>query len=108
MPVLAEDTKTGQYQSLHNEILETGIKAIDFFTPFVKGRKIGIIGGAGVGKTVLTTELMHNVGNAQSKLTLFVGIGERMREGHELYNTLKTKDLLKSSIMYLGQMNENA
>lgn len=108
VPVFPSEQKFRQYQALHNEVLETGIKAIDFFTPFVKGRKIGIIGGAGVGKTVLTTELMHNVGNAESNLTIFVGIGERMREGHELYNTLKSKDLLKSSIMYLGQMNENA
>ncbi len=104
-----EDVKSDRkFRIISNEIVETGIKAIDFFTPFVKGRKIGIIGGAGVGKTVLTTEIMHNIGNKKDTLTYFVGIGERMREGHELYNTLKEKKLLDSSVMYLGQMNENA
>lgn len=90
------------------EILETGIKVIDFFTPFVKGRKIGIIGGAGVGKTVLTTELMHNIGQTNTALSMFVGIGERIREGHELYRNLAAKGLLTNTVMYLGQMNESA
>ncbi len=106
--IFEESKPDRKYRKLETEIVETGIKAIDFFTPFVKGRKIGIIGGAGVGKTVLTTEIMHNVGNKKDNLTYFVGIGERMREGHELFNTLKEKQLLGSSVMYLGQMNENA
>lgn len=89
------------------QILETGIKVIDFFAPFVKGRKIGIIGGAGVGKTVLTMELIHNVARSGSGLSFFTGIGERIREGHELYETLKERDLLKSTCMFFGQMNEN-
>lgn len=89
------------------EILETGIKVIDFFTPFVKGRKIGIIGGAGVGKTVLTMELINNVARSGSGLSFFAGIGERIREGHELWDTLRENDLLKSTCMYFGQMNEN-
>ncbi len=89
------------------EILETGIKVIDFFTPFVKGRKVGIIGGAGVGKTVLTMELIHNVAKSGAGLSFFTGIGERIREGHELYETLKARDLLKSTCMFFGQMNEN-
>ncbi len=89
------------------EILETGIKVIDFFTPFVKGRKVGIIGGAGVGKTVLITELIHNVANTKSALSFFAGIGERIREGHELYETLTERDLLKNTCMFFGQMNEN-
>ncbi len=89
------------------EILDTGIKVIDFFTPFVKGRKIGIIGGAGVGKTVLTMELINNVASRQLGLSFFAGIGERIREGHELYETLKTNDLLKNTVMFFGQMNEN-
>lgn len=89
------------------EILETGIRAIDFFTPFVKGSKVGIIGGAGVGKTVLTMELMHNVAQA-GKLSFFVGIGERIREGYELYETLKKQDLLKNLVMFFAQMNEPA
>lgn len=89
------------------EILETGIKVIDFFTPFVKGRKVGIIGGAGVGKTVLTMELINNVAKSDAGLSFFAGIGERIREGHELYVTLKEHDLLKNTCMYFGQMNEN-
>ncbi len=88
-------------------ILETGIKVIDFFAPFVKGRKIGIVGGAGVGKTVLTMELIHNVAQSGTGLSFFTGIGERIREGHELYMTLKGRDLLKNTCMFFGQMNEN-
>jgi F-type H+-transporting ATPase subunit beta len=89
------------------EILETGIKVIDFFTPFVKGRKIGIIGGAGVGKTVLTMELIYNIAQSGRGLSFFAGIGERIREGHELYETLKTRDLLKNTCMFFGQMDQN-
>ncbi len=90
------------------EILETGIKVLDFFAPFVKGRKIGIVGGAGVGKTVLTMEMINNVANTGGGLSFFAGIGERIREGHELYDTLKNQgDLLKSTCMFFGQMNEN-
>ena len=89
------------------EILETGLQVIDFFAPFVKGRKIGIVGGAGVGKTVLTMELIHNVAQSGSGLSFFTGIGERIREGHELYETLKERDLLKNTCMFFGQMNEN-
>lgn len=90
-----------------DELLETGIKVIDFFTPFVKGRKIGIIGGAGVGKTVLIMELIHNIGKDPSKLAFFAGIGERIREGHELYETLQEREMLGSTVMFYGQMNEN-
>lgn len=89
------------------EILETGIKVIDFFTPFVKGRKIGIIGGAGVGKTVLTMELINNIAQSGSGLSFFAGIGERIREGHELYMTLKENDLLQNTCLFFAQMNEN-
>jgi F-type H+-transporting ATPase subunit beta len=90
------------------EVLETGIKVIDFFTPFVKGRKIGIVGGAGVGKTVLMMELIHNVARDGKSLSFFTGIGERIREGHELYQTLKERKLLDKSVMFFGQMNESA
>jgi F-type H+-transporting ATPase subunit beta len=83
------------------------MKMIDFFTPFVKGRKIGIIGGAGVGKTVLTMELINNIAQAGGGLSFFSGIGERIREGHELYETLKENDLLKNTCMFFAQMNEN-
>lgn len=89
------------------ELLETGIKVIDFFTPFVKGRKIGIIGGAGVGKTVLIMELIHNIAKSGDSLSFFAGIGERIREGHELYETLKGRDLLKNTCMFFGQMDQN-
>jgi F-type H+-transporting ATPase subunit beta len=90
-----------------DEILETGIKVLDFFTPFVKGRKIGIIGGAGVGKTVLTMEMINNVAVGSGALSIFAGIGERIREGHELYKTLADNELLKTTAMFFGQMNEN-
>jgi F-type H+-transporting ATPase subunit beta len=89
------------------ELLETGIKVIDFFTPFIKGRKIGIVGGAGVGKTVLITEIIHNIATRDAGLAFFVGIGERIREAHEMYDTLKARELLNNTIMYLGQMDEN-
>ena len=89
------------------EILETGIKVIDFFTPFVKGRKIGVIGGAGVGKTVTTMELINNTARSSNSLSFFAGIGERIREGHELWDTLRENDLLKNTSMFFAQMNEN-
>jgi F-type H+-transporting ATPase subunit beta len=102
-PSLASNTFT----AAKPEILETGIKVIDFFTPFVKGRKIGIIGGAGVGKTVLTMELINNIAISTGGLSFFAGIGERIREGHELYETLKERDLLKNTCMFFGQMDKN-
>ncbi len=89
------------------DILETGIKVIDFFTPLLKGRKMGIIGGAGVGKTVLTMELIHNIAKSGQGLSFFTGIGERIREGHELYDTLKKGNLLGSTCMFFGQMDQN-
>lgn len=95
------------FKPVKDEIMETGIKVIDFFTPFVKGRKMGIIGGAGVGKTVLTMELIHNIAKSGQGLSFFTGIGERIREGHELYETLRQADLLKSTVMYFGQMDQN-
>ncbi len=106
--VIDKNEKRRSFVRPGSEILETGIKVIDFFTPFVKGRKIGIIGGAGVGKTVLTTELMHNISQSNTALSFFVGIGERIREGNELYQTLKERNLLTNTILYMGQMNENA
>lgn len=105
--ILAINTKTTNFKAVKPEILETGIKVIDFMTPFVKGRKIGIIGGAGVGKTVLTMELINNIAKSGSGLSFFTGIGERIREGHELYDTLREADLLKNTCMFFGQMNEN-
>jgi F-type H+-transporting ATPase subunit beta len=89
------------------EILETGVKVIDFFTPFVKGRKIGIIGGAGTGKTVLTMELINNIAQSGGGMAMFAGVGERIREGHELFETLRDNDLLKNTCMFFGQMDQN-
>jgi F-type H+-transporting ATPase subunit beta len=101
-PAISKEVYSGK-----DELLETGLKVIDFFTPFVKGRKIGIIGGAGVGKTVLITEIIHNVAKDPSKLAFFAGIGERIREGNELYETIKEREMLGSTILFYGQMNEN-
>lgn len=99
--------KSTKFEAMKPEVLETGIKVLDFFTPFVKGRKIGVIGGAGVGKTVLTTEIIHNVAKNSGVLSFFAGVGERIREGHELFETLRDSDLLGSTGMFFGQMNEN-
>jgi F-type H+-transporting ATPase subunit beta len=99
--------RTADFSVTKPEILETGIKVIDFFTPFVKGRKVGIIGGAGVGKTVLTMELINNVARSGGGLSFFAGIGERIREGHELFLTLKENDLLKKTCLFFAQMDEN-
>ncbi len=105
--ILKLPPRTTDFSVSKPEILETGIKVIDFFTPFVKGRKIGIIGGAGVGKTVLTMELINNIAKSGGGLSFFSGIGERIREGHELWDTLKENDLLKNTCMFFAQMNEN-
>jgi len=99
--------KVSGFLAAKSEILETGIKVIDFFTPFVKGRKIGVIGGAGVGKTVLIMELMHNVAKSGNGMSFFAGIGERIREGQELYETLKSSELLNNTCMLFGQMDQN-
>ncbi|HTB48679.1 MAG TPA: F0F1 ATP synthase subunit beta [Verrucomicrobiae bacterium] len=105
--ILKLPPRTSDFSMAAPEILETGVKVIDFFTPFVKGRKIGIIGGAGVGKTVLTMELINNIARSGGGLSFFSGIGERIREGHELFMTLKENDLLKNTCMFFAQMNEN-
>ncbi len=105
--ILKIPARSTEFKVAQPEILETGIKVIDFLTPFVKGRKMGIIGGAGVGKTVLTMELINNIAKSGAGLAFFTGIGERIREGHELYDTLKNADLLKNTCMFFGQMNEN-
>ena len=88
------------------EIIETGIKSIDFFTPFIKGGKIGFFGGAGVGKTQLVTEIIHNTTIKHSTKSVFAGVGERTREGTELYLTLKDTKVLENVGIVLGQMNE--
>ena len=104
---ITEPTGTKSYRSSKKlELLTTGLKVIDFLTPFVKGRKIGIVGGAGVGKTVLTMEMIHNVTQGSNKsLSIYCGVGERIREGNELYETLKDTDVLKNTVMFFGQMD---
>lgn len=89
-------------------IMETGIKVVDFFTPVKKGGKIGLFGGSGVGKTVLLSELMHNIAVFHKGLSVFAGIGERIREGHELYETLKSTEILPNVALVFGQMDEAA
>ncbi|WP_373436986.1 MSC_0618 family F1-like ATPase beta subunit [Metamycoplasma equirhinis] len=90
------------------EIVETGIKAIDFFMPIIKGYKLGIFGGAGVGKTVLMKELIFNVNRKNQKTSnIFIGSGERSREAIELYEELENSDLMKNSVMYISKMNES-
>ncbi|MBW3538410.1 F0F1 ATP synthase subunit beta [Candidatus Parcubacteria bacterium] len=106
-PIYSWPASNTTYAPPKMELLETGIKVVDFFAPFVKGRKIGIIGGAGVGKTVLTMELMHNIARDSAKLSIFTGIGERIREGHELYQTLAERQLLDNTIIFLGQMDQS-
>lgn len=90
------------------EMLETGIKQIDFFTPFVKGGRVGFVGGAGVGKTVLMTELLLNITYKHEGVALFAGIGERIREGHELMKSLEEAKVISRVALIFGQMNENA
>lgn len=90
------------------DVLESGIKAIDFFTPFLSGGKIGLIGGAGVGKTVLITELIHNIAKYNQEVAVFAGIGERIREGHELFEELTKSGVINNTTLVYGQMNENA
>lgn len=103
---ISEPSGIKNYQGTSKlELLETGLKVIDFLTPFVKGRKIGIVGGAGVGKTVLTMEMIHNVTQNKKSLSIYCGVGERIREGNELYETLKESDVLKSTVMFFGQMD---
>lgn len=103
---ISEPSGTKSYRNSDKmELLETGIKVIDFLTPFVKGRKIGIVGGAGVGKTVLTMEMIHNITSQAKGLSIYCGVGERIREGNELYQTLKDTDVLKSTVMFFGQMD---
>jgi F-type H+-transporting ATPase subunit beta len=103
---ISEPSGTKSYRSSQKlELLETGLKVIDFLTPFVKGRKIGIVGGAGVGKTVLTMEMINNVTRNAKGLSIYCGVGERIREGNELYETLKETGVLKSTVMFFGQMD---
>ena len=93
-------------RSTRSEIFETGIKAIDVLVPLERGGKAGLFGGAGVGKTVLLTEMIHNMIGRQKGISLFCGIGERCREGQELYHDMKAAGVLENMVMVFGQMNE--
>ncbi|MEA5514642.1 F0F1 ATP synthase subunit beta [Nodularia sp. UHCC 0506] len=93
-------------QSTSSEILETGIKAIDILAPLERGGKAGLFGGAGVGKTVLITEMIHNIVSEYQGISLFCGIGERSREAEELYREMQDAGVLENTIMIFGQMNE--
>ncbi|WP_165748488.1 F0F1 ATP synthase subunit beta [Cellulophaga sp. Z1A5H] len=93
-------------RSTKSEIFETGIKAIDVMVPLQHGGNAGLFGGAGVGKTVLLTEMIHNMVGYHQGISMFCGIGERCREGHELYHDMKKADVLKDMVMMFGQMNE--
>ncbi len=93
-------------QSTKNEILETGIKVIDLICPILKGGKVGLFGGAGVGKTVIIQELINNIAKAHGGLSVFAGVGERTREGNDLYHEMKESGVLDKMTMVFGQMNE--
>ena len=93
-------------QNVSHEILETGIKVIDLLCPYVKGGKIGLFGGAGVGKTVLIQELIFNIAQVHQGTSIFAGVGERSREGNDLYFEMKESGVLKQTSLVFGQMNE--
>lgn len=112
------EIKTKEFASLHRkapeikaqktkiEILETGIKAIDLLTPIPKGGKVGLFGGAGVGKTVLIQELIYNVAQVHKGVSVFAGVGERSREGNEIILEMERSGVLKNTVLVFGQMNE--
>lgn len=93
-------------QSTKAEVFETGIKAVDLLAPFIKGGKVGLFGGAGVGKTVLIQELIHNVASEHGGYSVFAGVGERVREGNDLYHEMKDSGVLEKTALVFGQMNE--
>ncbi len=97
---------TFEEQSTASEVFETGIKVIDLLAPFVKGGKVGLFGGAGVGKTVLIQELIRNIAAEHGGYSVFSGVGERTREGNDLYHEMKTSGVLDKTAMVFGQMNE--
>ncbi|NLM99367.1 MAG: F0F1 ATP synthase subunit beta, partial [Campylobacteraceae bacterium] len=99
-PPLFED------QSTKSEIFETGIKVVDLLAPYAKGGKVGLFGGAGVGKTVIIMELIHNVAFKHSGYSVFAGVGERTREGNDLYHEMKDSNVLDKVALCYGQMNE--
>ena len=101
-----KDAPSFQEQETHTQMLETGIKVIDLLCPYVKGGKVGLFGGAGVGKTVLIQELINNIATIQHGISVFAGVGERSREGNDLYNEMKQTGVLNKTSLVYGQMNE--
>ncbi|MDR1850987.1 MAG: F0F1 ATP synthase subunit beta [Mycoplasmataceae bacterium] len=93
-------------QATEAQILETGIKAIDLLIPYIKGGKIGLFGGAGVGKTVLVQEMIHNIAEKHKGISVFTGVGERSREGNDLYREMQASGVLDKTALVFGQMNE--
>jgi len=93
-------------QSVRTEVLETGLKVVDLLEPYLKGGKVGLFGGAGVGKTVLIQELIHNIAKEHSGFSVFGGVGERTREGNDLYLEMTESGVIANTVMVFGQMNE--
>ena len=87
-------------------MLETGVKVLDLLEPYSKGGKVGLFGGAGVGKTVIILELIHNIATKHGGLSAFCGVGERTREGNELYTEMQESGVIDKTMMVFGQMNE--
>ncbi len=100
------DPPSYEEQAASNQVLETGIKVVDLIAPYLKGGKIGLFGGAGVGKTVLIMELINNVAKQHGGLSVFTGVGERTREGNDLYNEMKESGVINKTALVYGQMNE--
>ena len=105
MPIHA-DAPLFKDQSTKTEVFETGIKSVDLLAPFIKGGKVGLFGGAGVGKTVLIQELINNVATNHGGYSVFAGVGERVREGNDLYHEMKESGVLDKTALVFGQMNE--
>jgi len=101
-----QDAPAFTEQSTKTEVFETGIKSVDLLAPFIKGGKVGLFGGAGVGKTVLIQELIHNVASQHGGYSVFAGVGERVREGNDLYHEMKDSGVLNKTALVFGQMNE--
>ncbi len=100
------EAPTFEELSTEEEVLETGIKAIDLLAPYIKGGKVGLFGGAGVGKTVLIQELIHNIAQEHGGISVFAGVGERTREGNDLYHEMTESGVINKTSMVFGQMNE--
>ena len=101
-----QDAPAFKDQSTKTEVFETGIKSVDLLAPFIKGGKVGLFGGAGVGKTVLIQELINNVATNHGGYSVFAGVGERVREGNDLYHEMKESGVLDKTALVFGQMNE--